>query len=200
MPLIQTPPPDAAKRAFLDGLGIGPDDSSRMLQFSVPVYGLSLPELRKNTDSLQTKLLGWQFLAIDKKGLAVAGEVPIEPDYPDGEMTTSLVRGAATDEAWKAWSAPDVIREQPDVRREAFELRQLRISSLRIETFWLKSPPSDNLLSANDRVYPFLTFQEQLKSKLLSVPAFLTVVRQLAAKPVVQNAPSIRPAPPPGKP
>jgi hypothetical protein len=38
-------------------------------------------------------------------------------------------------------------------------------------------------------VYPFVAFDERLKSQLLSAPAFLTIVRQLAAKAIVQETP-----------
>jgi hypothetical protein len=41
MALIELPPPDAAKRVFLDGLGA---NDSLQLNYSLPVYALSLEE------------------------------------------------------------------------------------------------------------------------------------------------------------
>ena len=101
-------------------------------------------------------------------------------------METSLTRGVAIDDALKASS---MIREHPDMLREQWELRRLRISFLRIDAFWCKALPADNLLSANDRVLSFVAFQGELKSKLVPGSTFLTVVRQVAARPLVRNAP-----------
>lgn len=184
MALIELPPPDAAKRVFLDGLGA---DDSLHLNFSLPVYALSLLELGKD-GPMRPTALGWQFLTIDKRGVVV-GEVSNEPDYPGGEIATTLTRGMAIDEAWKAYG---VIREHPEVLKEPIELRRLRISPLWIDAFWLKALPSDDVLGASDRVYPFVAFEEQLKSQLLSAPAFLTIVRQLAAKAIAQKEPRHR--------
>jgi hypothetical protein len=178
MALIEIPPPDAAKRAFFDGLGV--PDAFRRLHFSLPLYTLHISGLAKGPGPLQTKLIGWQFLTIDAKGIAVAGDVPVERGSSDEEMETSLTRGIAIDEALKASS---LVREHPDRVKEEFELRRLRISPLRIEAFWWKAPPADDLLSANDRVYSFVTFEEELKSKLVSGAAFLTILRQMAAQP-----------------
>ena len=80
-------------------------------------------------------------------------------------------------------------------------MRRLRISPLRIDAFWLKALPSDDVLGASDRVYPFVAFDERLNSQLLSAPAFLTIVRELAAEAIVQKAakpashPPARPGP-----
>lgn len=185
MALKEIPPPDALKRAFLDGFGA---DDSLQLRFSLPLYSLSLPQLTKDADPLQPEALGWQFMTIDSNGI-VAGETPNEPDDSEGGIATSLARGTTIDLAWQAYLA---IKEHPDVLNEPFEPRRLRISPLRIEAFWLKAFPVDNVLGASDRVYPFVAFQEELKSKLLSAPAFLDIVRKLAAEPVVYNAPRPR--------
>jgi len=184
MPLIEIPPPDAAKRIFFDGLGIS--DSMRRLDFGLPLYAASLSDLKKTTGPLQTKLIGWQFLTTDAKGKTVAGEVAAEADSPTGEMDTSLTRGMAIDEALRA---SGIIREHPDVLEERLEFRRLRISFLRIDAFWLKALPADNLLNENDRVYCFVAFQEELKSKLVSGTTFLSAVRRLAAQPMFRNAP-----------
>ena len=77
MALIETPPPEAAKRIFFEALGV--PDALRKLHFSLPLYAPALSELKKASGPLQTKLLGWQFLTLNAKGVAVAGEVPIEP-------------------------------------------------------------------------------------------------------------------------
>ena len=184
MPLIEIPPPDAAKRIFFDGLGL--PDSMRRLDFSLPLYAASPSDVMKAAGALQTKLIGWQFLTSDIKGIATAGEVPTEPDSPDGEMETSLTRGTAIDEALRA---SGIIREHPDVLEEPLEFRRLRISFLRIDAFWLKTLPPDNLLTENDRLYSFVAFQDELKSKLVSGTTFLSVVRRLAAQPMFRNAP-----------
>ena len=191
MALIELPPPDAAKRVFLDGLGA---NDSLQLNYSLPVYALSLEELGK-ADPIRPTALGWQFLTIDSKGF-VCGEVSNQPDDPGGEVATSLTRGTAIDECWKAYEA---VKQHPEVVNEAFELRRLRISPLRIDAFWLKALPSDDVLGASDRVYPFVAFEEELKSKLLSAPDFLTIVRQLAAKAIVQEAPRHRVEPKPAR-
>jgi hypothetical protein len=183
--LIEIPPPDAAKRTFFEGLGV--PDHLRKLHFSLPLYAPSLSELKKTAGGpLQTKLLGWQFLTTDAKGAAVAGEVPMEPDVPEDEMETSLTRGIPIDEALKA---SIMIREEHDRLKEQWEFRRLRISFLRIDAFWLKSFPVDDFLSGNDRVYSFVTFEEDLKAKLVPGAAFLAVVRQMAARPMARNAP-----------
>jgi hypothetical protein len=181
MAFIEIPPPDAWKRVFLEGLGA---NDSLQLNYSLPVYALSLEELGK-ADPIRPTALGWQFLTIDSKGF-VCGEVSNQPDDPGGEVATSLTRGTAIDECWKAYEA---VKQHPEVLNEPFELRRLRISPLRIDAFWLKALPSDDVLGASDRVYPFVAFDERLKSQLLSAPAFLTIVRQLAAKAIVQETP-----------
>ena len=191
MALIELPPPDAAKRVFLDGLGA---NDSLQLNYSLPVYALSLEELGK-ADPIRPTALGWQFLTIDSKGF-VCGEVSNQPDDPGGEVATSLTRGTAIDECWKAYEA---VKQHPEVLNEPFELRRLRISPLRIDAFWLKALPSDDVLGASDRVYPFVAFEVELKSKLLSAPDFLTIVRQLAAKAIVQEAPRHRVEPKPAR-
>jgi hypothetical protein len=188
--LIELLPPDAQKRAFLEGLEA--DDSSE-LQFSLPLYSLSLQELRGNHEPVTPKALGWQFLTIDAKGATRAGEVPNEPDEEGGKVTTTLTRGTPVDEAWKAYRQ---VIQHPEVRKERFELRRLRISSLRIDAFWLKMPPADDTLGAGDRLWAFVAFQEELKSKLLPVSAFLPVVRKLAAERIAEYPPRGRP---PGK-
>ena len=191
MALIELPPPDAAKRVFLDGLGA---KDSLQLNYSLPLYALSLLELGKD-GPIRPTALGWQFLTIDKRGVVV-GEVSNQPDDPGGEVATSLTRGTAIDECWKAYEA---VKQHPEVLNEPFELRRLRISPLRIDAFWLKALPSDDVLGASDRVYPFVAFEEELKSKLLSAPDFLTIVRQLAAKAIVQEAPRHRVEPKPAR-
>jgi hypothetical protein len=82
-----------------------------------------------------------------------------------------------------------MIREEHDRLKEQWEFRRLRISFLRIDAFWLKSFPVDDFLSGNDRVYSFVTFEEDLKAKLVPGAAFLAVVRQMAARPMARNAP-----------
>src|ERR1041385_5910944 len=114
MALTEIPPPDAMKRAFLDGLGA---NDSLQLNFSLPLYTLSLLELGK-ADPIRPTALGWQFLTIDNRGVVV-GEVSNEPDYPGGEIETSLTRGTAIDEHWKAY---DAIKEHPEVLNESFEI------------------------------------------------------------------------------
>ena len=184
MPMTEIPPPDALKRAFLDGFG---SDDSLQLNFSLPVYALSLLELG-NPGPIRPTALGWQFLTIDQRGVVV-GEVSNEPDYPGGEIATTLTRGTAIDEAWKAY---DVVKQHPEVLKEPIELRRLRISPLWIDAFWLKALPSDDILGASDRVYPFVAFDERLNSQLLSAPDFLAIVRELAAEAIVQEAPRHR--------
>ena len=184
MPMTEIPAPDALKRAFLDGFGA---DDSLQLNFSLPVYALSLLELG-NPGPIRPTALGWQFLTIDQTGVVV-GEVSNEPDDPGGEIAITLTRGTAIDEAWKAY---DAVKQHPEVLNEPIELRRLRISPLRIDAFWLKALPSDDVLGAGDRVYPFVAFDERLNSKLLSAPDFLAIVRELAAEAIVQEAPRHR--------
>lgn len=200
MALIEKLPPDSAKRIFLDGIGAN-DFSRRLpLHFALPVYTLSVSELMLRPDavSLETKLLSWQFLTSDAKGVAVAGEVPVEPDS-DGGYATSLTRGTAINDALMASRR---IRENPDVRAKSFEFRRLRISSLQIDAFWLKASPADGapadkVLIGEDRVYPFVAFQDDLKSKMLGAGAFLTVIRKFASErqenPNYKNAPRVPP-------
>jgi hypothetical protein len=175
MALTEIPPPEDMKRAFLDGLTV---NDSLQLNFSLPVYAISIADLVGVVDPLQLKAVGWQFLTIDSKGV-VAGEVPNEPDYPGGEITTSLSRGEMIDEALQAARA---VRAHPDVLNEAFEFRRLRISGLGIEAFWLKSLPVNDNLSATDRVWSYAAFEDELNAKLLSANDFLKVVRKLAVE------------------
>src|SRR4051794_37907376 len=82
-----------AKRVFLEGMGAS--NFSRLpLHFALPVYTLDVSKLMEDRTYSQTELRSWQFLATDAKGIAVAGEVPLEPDPHDG-YTTSLARGTA---------------------------------------------------------------------------------------------------------
>jgi hypothetical protein len=144
-------------------------------------------------------LLSWQFLTSDAKGVAVAGEVPVEPDS-DGGYATSLTRGTAINDALMASRR---IREHPDVQAKSFEFRRLRISSLQIDAFWLKASPADGapadkVLIGEDRVYPFVAFRDDLKSQMLSASDFLTRVREFASErqkhPNYKNAPRVPPA------
>lgn len=184
MPMIEIPPPAELMRAFLDGYGA---DQSLKLSFSLPVYAVSLPQLGQ-PGPIRPEALGWQFLTIDQRGVVV-GEVSNQPDNLKSDIETSLTRGTAIDEAWKAY---DAVIQHPEVLNEPFELRRLRISPLWIDAFWLKAMPSDDILGDKDRVYTFLTFEDSLKSQLLSAPAFLTIVRELAAEAIVQEAPRHR--------
>jgi hypothetical protein len=184
MPMIEIPPPAELLRTFLDGYGA---DQSLQLGFSLPLYAISLAQLGKDSP-ITPEPLGWQFLTIDQRGVVV-GEVTNQPDDLSAGIATSLTRGTAIDEAWKAY---DVVKQHPEVLNVPIELRRLRISPLFIDAFWLKALPSDDVLGAGDRVYPFVAFEEQLNSKLLSAPDFLTIVRELAAKAIVQEAPPHR--------
>ena len=171
-------------RAFLDGYGA---DQSLQLSFSLPLYAISLAQLGMD-GPITPEPLGWQFLTIDQQGVVV-GEVTNQPDDLSAGIATSLTRGTAIDEAWKAY---DVVKQHPEVLNVPIELRRLRISPLYIDAFWLKALPSDDVLGAGDRVYPFVAFDERLNSKLLSAPDFLTIVRELAAKAIIQEAPPHR--------
>lgn len=160
-------------RAFLDGYGA---DQSLKLNFSLPVFAISLPQLGKNP--VRPEPIGWQFLTMDGNGVVV-GEVPNQPDSVNGEIETSLTRGTAVDQAWQAYG---FVKEHPDLLNQAFELRRLRISPLWIDAFWLKAMPADDVLGPNDRVYTFLTFDDRLRSKLLPAPDFLKIVMHVAAE------------------
>ncbi|MEO8591701.1 MAG: hypothetical protein ABI759_00120 [Candidatus Solibacter sp.] len=165
--------PDAAKRIFLDGLGA---DQALHLKFALRIYALDLEQLGK-PGPLKPIELGWQFLTIEK-GSIVAGEVSNEPDDPNGEFSTSLVRGTTIDGAWKAY---DVVKEHLDeLKNEPMELRRLRISPLKIDAFWLTMSPSESVLGARDRVYAFASFEKRLNSQLLPAPEFEAVVREMA--------------------
>ena len=193
MALTERIAPDNLKRTFLDALGA---DDALQLRFSLPLYSLSVNQLREGSDPLQPKLLGWQFLTFDNQGVALSGEVPGIPDELDGKLEAGLNRGTVTEQAWRAY---DAIRQDPSVLAERFELRRLRISALRIEAFWLKMSTADEFLNANDRVFTFVGFQEELNSKLLPASEFLKIVRRLAAKPMAQVAPKTARGPKPEK-
>jgi hypothetical protein len=171
--------PDRLKRIFYEGL----DDvsESARLQFSVPIYALSVPELRAGAGVLRPRAVGWNFLAVDSTGGAVAGEVPNEPDDPGSSqrITTSLSYGLLLDAAREAYGQ---VIEHPELKDETMEIRRLRIGGLRIEAFWLKAAPFDDQLGENDRVYAFLSFHPELKNKLVQRDVFLKIVRGLAAK------------------
>ena len=176
MTLHEPLPPDTARRTFLEGLG----DESAQMQFSVPIYALSVPELGTDADVLRPRAVGWNFLAVDSTGAVVAGEVPNGPDDPGSSqrITTSLSYGFLIDAAREAYRQ---VIEHPELKAETIQIRRLRICELRIEAFWLKAAPFDDRLGENDRVYAFLAFQPELKNKLVPTDAFLKIVRRLAA-------------------
>jgi hypothetical protein len=70
-------------------------------------------------------------------------------------------------------------------------LRRLRMSALRIDAFWLKATaadrggeqnaPSTDTLADGDYVYSFVTFQKNLKFRLVPAIEFLRTARDLSA-------------------
>jgi hypothetical protein len=170
-----------AKCVFLEGMGA--NNFSRLrLHFALPVYTLDVSMFSEDKKSSQTRLCSWQFLVSDAKGIAVAGEVPLEPDSNDG-YATSLARGPAINDTWEAYRR---IRQHPDVKKGS-EIRRLRISSLQIDAFWLKARPAggplpdDRQLSDGDRVYSFTAFPNELKSQILPASDFVTQVWRFAS-------------------
>ena len=168
-----------AKCVFLEGMGA---NSQLPLLFALPVYTLDVSMFSEDRTSSQTELRSWQFLSRDTKGIALAGEVPLEPDSDDG-YATSLARGPAINDTWEAYRR---IRQHPDVKAGS-EIRRLRISSLQIDAFWLKARPADGRLAADrqlidgDKVYSFTAFPNELKSQMLSASDFVTQVWKFAS-------------------
>jgi hypothetical protein len=187
MAITQIPPPDKSLQVFLAGLGVKAPDDARTLQFSLPLYVLSVAALRNNAERPQLQLVGWQFLTKDAQGKLVVGEVPNEADA-DGQPTTSLARGSTIEDALKAYG---IVIAQPDLPKGNFVLRRLRMSALRIDAFWLKATPNDaggeqnapaaDSIADGDYVFSFVAFQENLKFKLVPAPEFLRVARELSA-------------------
>src|SRR4051794_13259414 len=122
MPITQTHAPGELMQAFLAGFGVNSAERQAPLQFSLPLYSLSVPAMQANPQEPLLKLVGWQFLTTDAQGRLVAGEVPNRSDVGP-PPTTSLVRGFSIDDAWKAY---DTVIAHPDVLRGSFVLRRLR--------------------------------------------------------------------------
>jgi hypothetical protein len=170
-----------AKRVFLEGMGA--NNFSRLpLHFALPVYTLDVSKLKEGERSAQTELLSWQFLATDAKGIAVAGEVPLQPDSDDG-YTTSLARGTAINDTLTAYRQISEL----SAMKAGSKIRRLRISSLQIDAFWLKAQPADGPLSTDrqlidgDQVYSFTAFRNELRSQMLTAGKFLTEVWKFAS-------------------
>lgn len=163
-------PPPEVERTFLQGLG--ETKESVRLHFSLPIYTLSRGDLPGNA-----KPAGWHFLATDRRGAAVAGEVRNPPDGSDaGEpITTSLSRGRRIDESLAAYYA---LGDLPDSEGVSFELRRLRMSPLSIEAFWFKIASSDDKLGEGDLLFPFVAFQDELRFKLVTTSDFLTAAER----------------------
>ena len=181
MPILDTAISEAAKSAFLEGLGLDPRDRTFPINLSLPFYSLSIAGLGTGAEPAKANSLGWIFLTEkkDAKGNFVSGEVPNAPDGSKDGLSTSLSRGFTVDNAWNAYLA---FKDHPEVLKTQFELRRLRMSPLHIDAFWLKTPPLDDVLGNNDFVYSFIAFDERVKEKLLPAPEFVQVVRELADK------------------
>ena len=186
MPILDTAISEAAKSAFLQGLGLDPNDRAFPINLSLPFYSLSIAGLGTGAEPAKANSLGWIFLT-QMKDAFVSGEVPNAPDSSKGGLSTGLTRGFTVDDAWKAYLA---FKDHPEVLKTQFELRRLRISPLRIDAFWLKTPPLDDVLGDNDFVYSFIAFDERVKHKLLPAPEFVHVMRELAEK--AQKCKSLR--------
>lgn len=176
MALEQPSPPGSVKNALLEGLreGGAPDEES--LRYAHPLYYLPAGNLLADAP-VQCKIAGWQFLATDPDGRAVAGEVS---SAPEGEYETAIVRGSAVDEAFKASEqVQSLLLAQSST---LYQVRKLRIPAIRIEAVWLKAAPFDDAAGNSDLVYPYVTFHENLKRKVIGMSDFLIIARGLAAK------------------
>jgi hypothetical protein len=187
--LNEIAPPDAAHKAFLEGLGQAVSEDQP--HWCAPIYTLSNYELANTAGDPSPKPVGWYCAAMTAEGF-MAGEVPTPPDGPNDNLplTTSLTFGSWVDLTWNAFMQ---LKQHPELQAQPFDVRWLRIAGLSIDALWLKSAAHGEYLGGDDRVFAFLAFQPELKNQLLTAADFLKIVRTLAAASLlIDTSPKLR--------
>jgi hypothetical protein len=180
MPLKKPQPPPATRKAFHRGLtamielGRAPKG---LPSGGLPqrIYVLSLRAIAKGRGVERAKPMVWEFLVGGERKPAVLISIGDPPGKKRPRMT-SLTRGPV---AAAALEATRQVETLPRVRRHKYELRRLRISSLSIGAFWLKSLEKGK----PDLAVPYHTIHEKLKQlQAYTMEEFLSVIRPIAKK------------------
>jgi len=193
MSLLQRQYSSAACEAFFSAIGRvpapsvdpvggggpgGPAAQSPDSHYGHPVYSMGIPGLA-GVAALSPRLIGTNFTLPDSNGLCVSGDVP-ENAVQGVALRASKKLGPAVDKSHSAFLQLSSFRE---VATNDFEVRLLRIPGLRFEAFWLKAPPYLPNFSADDLVYPFISFHKEIpESQIVSMTDFMKVARPLAIK------------------
>jgi len=180
MPLKKPQPSPATRKAFRLGLAamIELGRAPKGLPASgLPqrIYVLSLRAIAKGRGVERAKPMVWEFLVGGDRKPAVLIAIGDPPGKKPPRMT-SLLRGPVAAAALKATRQ---VENLPRVRRHKYELRRLRISSLSIGAFWLKSLEKGK----PDLAIPYHTIHEKLKRmQAYTMDQFLSAIRPVAEK------------------
>jgi hypothetical protein len=178
MPLRQTLPSEAVKRALREGIADFMDSNDPLAKtlltasFGLRVFTLGLDKLDESfKQSLQSA--GWRFMALSSSGLPIAADVV---DRGDGEppRMISLSRDPVIADMVVAARR---IEKSPEVQAKDYDLRLLRIPGVLTEAFWLKP-----LVGEDHLIVPILTKSRGLlqEKRPLPIADFLSIVRGLA--------------------
>jgi len=176
MALIKPVPSDQTKRALLTGVAdfIAKTDPLGNVLKQTPlglhVFTLRLQDIVNGVGIAGAKSAGWRFLAGSPFGPAVAGDVIERPGA--APKMTSVSRDPLIAAAIRATHEVETL---PEVQRNDYELRVVRIPGLLIEAFWLKSTAG-----GPDLAIPVLTRTKQLQPmKVYPLDEFLNIVGPL---------------------
>jgi hypothetical protein len=155
---LKIPPPSKeatqALSALADFLRPGdPSPTDRVRPVGQPFFTVGLEQLANGEEILPAAPTGWRFLIRGEYGQAVAADVNTRSGVKP--KMSSLWRGA---QIQKVAEAIDELEKLPEVEKQDYELRILRIPGLHIEAFWLRSPAGGPVL-----VVPFLGLAEELQ-------------------------------------
>jgi hypothetical protein len=177
MPLIHHRPPAAMQQALLAGLPdfAHPSDAAAGDLYKAnqgqEVYVLSLKDIRSGAGLSAKKDAGWRFISA-----ATPGGVGAAAHVSNDSHGTPVMRGISHGpEIAAAVSAAREVESLPEVAGQQFEMWVLRIPSVLVEAYWLKSSSG-----AKEFIVPYLAGTRLQLMKTYSVAEFLQIVRVLA--------------------
>jgi hypothetical protein len=165
--------PDPTLEAFINLLT---DTFKLEILFALSVYGLDLGKLeRKLFKTPEPEQIGWRAVAVDKGRSLVASEIPME--WAD-QSPVSFTRGTIVEQSLEAFR----LLSQHFETRAAFP-RQLRVSALRLDTFWVKkSAEAKRAIVKEDIILPFTRFPLENALKPQDGKTFLRHVQDAAER------------------
>ena len=142
--------------------------------FALPVYGFLLGELERNKTP-EPKHVGWRAVAVDKGHSLVASEIPM---VWDAQSPVSFTRGTIVEQSLEAFR---LLSQDP--KTPAAFPRQLRISALRLDTFWVKkSAEAEKAIVEEDIILPFTRFPLEHALKPQDGETFLRHIQDAAER------------------